>query len=57
MTDAEPLVDRLSTRYGFTTDVRHLAVFGHCANCSASLSQPEHPDQAEQPQDSQEPQQ
>jgi Fur family ferric uptake transcriptional regulator len=32
---AAPLVDRLAADYGFTTDVRHLAVFGHCAECSA----------------------
>ena len=30
---AEPLVERLLADYGFTTDVRHLAVFGHCADC------------------------
>lgn len=32
---AEPLVERLTADYGFTTDVRHLAVFGHCSECSA----------------------
>jgi Fur family ferric uptake transcriptional regulator len=32
---AAPLVDRLTADYGFTTDVRHLAVFGHCSECSA----------------------
>jgi Fur family ferric uptake transcriptional regulator len=33
---AEPLVERLTADYGFTTDVRHLAVFGHCSECSES---------------------
>ena len=32
---AEPLVQRLKQDYGFETDVRHLAVFGTCAECSA----------------------
>ena len=30
---AEPLVERLMEEYGFQTDVRHLAVFGMCAEC------------------------
>jgi Fur family ferric uptake transcriptional regulator len=36
---AEPLVRHLSNEYGFTTDVRHLAVFGHCAACSAQAAE------------------
>jgi len=39
---AEPLVERLSADYGFTTDVRHLAVFGHCAECVAEEQGSEH---------------
>ena len=35
---AEPLVERLGRSYGFTVDVRHLAVFGRCVACSASAS-------------------
>jgi Fur family ferric uptake transcriptional regulator len=33
---AGPLVERLRGEYGFETDVRHLAVFGNCADCVAS---------------------
>lgn len=32
---ADPLVERLRADYGFETDVRHLAVFGTCADCVA----------------------
>jgi Fur family transcriptional regulator, ferric uptake regulator len=32
---AESLTEHLADEYGFTTDVRHLAVFGHCATCTA----------------------
>jgi Fur family ferric uptake transcriptional regulator len=35
---AEPLVDRLRDEYGFETDVRHLAVFGNCAECAAQTA-------------------
>jgi Fur family ferric uptake transcriptional regulator len=38
---AEPLVERLSADYGFTTDVRHLAVFGHCEECAAREHEPD----------------
>ena len=30
----EPLTDSLRERYGFSTDVGHLTVFGTCAGCS-----------------------
>jgi len=32
---AAPLVERLQEDYGFRPDVRHLAVFGNCADCVA----------------------
>lgn len=31
-----PLVERLAAERGFVADVRHLAVFGTCAECAAS---------------------
>jgi Fur family ferric uptake transcriptional regulator len=39
--EAEPeiaaeLVDRLAADRGFTTDVRHLTLFGTCRECSGS---------------------
>jgi Fur family ferric uptake transcriptional regulator len=30
----EPLTDTLRERYGFSTDIGHLTVFGTCAECS-----------------------
>lgn len=30
---AAPLVELLDGEYGFQTDVHHLTVYGHCANC------------------------
>jgi Fur family transcriptional regulator, ferric uptake regulator len=32
--EVEPLSDALRDRHGFTMDVRHLAIFGSCTNCS-----------------------
>ena len=31
----EPMTGALKERYGFTTDIGHLTVFGTCAECSA----------------------
>ncbi len=29
----EPLKEMLTSQYGFDPDIRHLAIFGHCAHC------------------------
>jgi Fur family ferric uptake transcriptional regulator len=29
-----PMTDALMERYGFTTDVGHLTIFGTCRNCA-----------------------
>jgi Fur family transcriptional regulator, ferric uptake regulator len=34
--DAATMVDSLHARFGFRTDVRHLAVHGECAGCAAA---------------------
>jgi len=33
---ADELVGRLAQRYAFTTDVEHMAITGHCAQCAAA---------------------
>jgi Fur family ferric uptake transcriptional regulator len=32
---ASALTDRLSASFGFETDMKHFAIFGRCADCSA----------------------
>jgi Fur family ferric uptake transcriptional regulator len=32
---ASALTDRLKVAYGFETDMKHFAIFGRCADCSA----------------------
>ena len=40
VTTADPLVGNLLTRHGFVADVKHLAIHGWCAACSAPASPP-----------------
>ncbi|MFI9366367.1 Fur family transcriptional regulator [Kitasatospora sp. NPDC053057] len=32
---AQPLIDRLREEQGFDTDLKHFAIFGRCADCTA----------------------
>ncbi|MEV7217817.1 transcriptional repressor [Kitasatospora cineracea] len=34
---AAPLIDSLRTEHGFDTDLKHFAIFGRCAGCTAKL--------------------
>ncbi|WP_035798839.1 Fur family transcriptional regulator [Kitasatospora mediocidica] len=34
---AAPLIDSLRTQHGFDTDLKHFAIFGRCADCTAKL--------------------
>lgn len=36
--EARPLTDRLRMKYGFETDMKHFAIFGRCADCSAKAA-------------------
>ena len=40
VTTADPLVGNLLTRHGFMADVKHLAIHGWCAACSAPADPP-----------------
>jgi len=40
VTTADPLVGNLLTRHGFVADVKHLAIHGWCAACSAPADPP-----------------
>ncbi|MEE1789166.1 Fur family transcriptional regulator [Streptomyces sp. SP17BM10] len=35
---AEPLIESLRARHGFDTDLKHFAIFGRCADCTAKLA-------------------
>lgn len=37
---ATPLIDSLRTQHGFDTDLKHFAIFGRCADCTARLAAP-----------------
>jgi Fur family ferric uptake transcriptional regulator len=39
---ARPLVEVLAARHGFTPDIGHLTVFGHCAKCSEETHDHDH---------------
>ncbi|WP_055483941.1 Fur family transcriptional regulator [Streptomyces sp. WMMB 322] len=44
---AEPFAERLLATFGFDTDMKHFAIFGRCAKCSAQTSgtaEPTEPD-------------
>ncbi len=34
---AAPLIDSLREQHGFDTDLKHFAIFGRCADCTAKL--------------------
>ena len=34
-----PVIDRLATDHGFTVDIGHLTVFGHCVDCQTARSE------------------
>jgi Fur family ferric uptake transcriptional regulator len=36
---AAPFADSLRESFGFDTDMKHFAIFGRCADCSAQQSQ------------------
>jgi Fur family ferric uptake transcriptional regulator len=36
---ATPLIDSLRAEHGFDTDLKHFAIFGRCADCTAKLQQ------------------
>ncbi|GGO87267.1 Fur family transcriptional regulator [Wenjunlia tyrosinilytica] len=36
---ADPLVDALRERFGFDTDMKHFAIFGRCADCTAKAGE------------------
>ncbi|GAA2805973.1 transcriptional repressor [Kitasatospora paracochleata] len=36
---AAPLVESLRAEHGFDTDLKHFAIFGRCADCTAKLAQ------------------
>ncbi|MBB0245587.1 transcriptional repressor [Streptomyces alkaliphilus] len=38
---AEPFAERLRAALGFETDLRHFAIFGHCAKCAAGHRAPD----------------
>ncbi|MFE0458677.1 Fur family transcriptional regulator [Kitasatospora sp. NPDC058965] len=38
---AAPLIDSLREQHGFDTDLKHFAIFGRCADCTAKLSGPQ----------------
>jgi len=40
VTTADPFVGNLLTRHGFVADVKHLAIHGWCAACSARSTRP-----------------
>ena len=40
VTTADPFVGNLLTRHGFVADVKHLAIHGWCAACSARTTTP-----------------
>jgi Fur family transcriptional regulator, ferric uptake regulator len=40
---AAPFADRLRGEFGFETDLRHFAIFGRCADCSARAAAPAPP--------------
>ncbi|MEU1289111.1 Fur family transcriptional regulator [Kitasatospora sp. NPDC005856] len=35
---AQPLIDSLRERHGFDTDLKHFAIFGRCADCTAKAA-------------------
>ncbi|MER7584013.1 Fur family transcriptional regulator [Kitasatospora sp. NPDC097691] len=35
---AQPLIDSLRAQHGFDTDLKHFAIFGRCADCTAKLA-------------------
>jgi Fur family ferric uptake transcriptional regulator len=41
VTTADPFVGNLLTRYGFVADVKHMAIHGWCASCSARANKAE----------------
>jgi Fur family ferric uptake transcriptional regulator len=41
VTTADPFVGNLLTRHGFAADVKHMAIHGWCAACSAGATQSE----------------
>ncbi|WP_371498563.1 transcriptional repressor [Kitasatospora sp. NBC_00374] len=38
---AAPLIDSLRAEHGFDTDLKHFAIFGRCADCTAKREQPQ----------------
>jgi Fur family ferric uptake transcriptional regulator len=36
---AAPLIDSLREQHGFDTDLKHFAIFGRCAECTAKLDE------------------
>lgn len=36
---AAPLINSLRAQHGFDTDLKHFAIFGRCADCTAKLQQ------------------
>jgi len=43
VTTADPFVGNLLTRHGFVADVKHMAIHGWCAACSAPATPPRTP--------------
>jgi Fur family ferric uptake transcriptional regulator len=46
---AEPFRERLQEIFGFDTDMKHFAIFGRCAKCTAELRAAEGPEDGEGP--------
>lgn len=38
---ATPLIESLRAQHGFDTDLKHFAIFGRCADCTARLAEPQ----------------